>query len=227
MSPFNASFPDPTEAPESISNPKLNEDPTPINFDNIITFLEEKGKLQFGHHFQIFPEDYEIIFKIVVYLFQDKYNAPRYKLDFRKGLMLTGPIGCGKTSLMFLIRQLKYPGFRYQVVSTRDVCIQFMEQGHQAIKYYASIGIKNPLVFCFDDLGTETSMKYYGNDTNVMAEILLSRYDLFVQRRIPTHITTNLSASELEKMYGNRVRSRMREMFNLVAFEHNCKDKRA
>jgi DNA replication protein DnaC len=43
---------------------------------------------------------------------------------------------------------------------------------------------------------------------------------------IPTHVTTNLSASELEEKYGNRIRSRMREMFNLVAFDKNSKDKR-
>jgi DNA replication protein DnaC len=55
---------------------------------------------------------------------------------------------------------------------------------------------------------------------------LLSRYDLFVSRGIPTHVTTNLSASELEEKYGNRLRSRMREMFNLVAFDKNSKDKR-
>jgi DNA replication protein DnaC len=42
-----------------------------------------------------------------------------------------------------------------------------------------------------------------------------------------THITTNLSASELEEIYGNRIRSRMREMFNLVAFDRDTKDKRA
>jgi len=59
-----------------------------------------------------------------------------------------------------------------------------------------------------------------------MAEILLSRYDMFIQKGILTHITTNLSAPELESMYGSRVRSRMREMFNLVAFERNAKDKR-
>lgn len=35
-----------------------------------------------------------------------------------------------------------------------------------------------------------------------------------------THITTNLSASELEAFYGNRVRSRLREMFNLLIFEN-------
>jgi DNA replication protein DnaC len=59
-----------------------------------------------------------------------------------------------------------------------------------------------------------------------MAEILLSRYDLFISKGIPTHLTTNLSASEIEEKYGNRVRSRMREMFNLVAFDKNVQDKR-
>jgi len=60
----------------------------------------------------------------------------------------------------------------------------------------------------------------------VMGEILLSRYDLFISKGIPTHVTTNLSASEIEEKYGNRVRSRMREMFNLVAFDKNAPDKR-
>lgn len=69
-------------------------------------------------------------------------------------------------------------------------------------------------------------MKYYGNECNSMSEILLSRYDLFIQKGTLTHITTNLSASELESVYGSRVRSRMREIFNLVAFERGAKDKR-
>jgi len=59
-----------------------------------------------------------------------------------------------------------------------------------------------------------------------MAEILLSRYDLFVSRYMRTHVTTNLSATELEGLYGNRVRSRMRKMFNLVFFDSNSLDKR-
>jgi DNA replication protein DnaC len=59
-----------------------------------------------------------------------------------------------------------------------------------------------------------------------MAEILLSRYDLFVNRKMLTHITTNLSSSEIEELYGERVRSRMREMFNLIAFNESAKDKR-
>lgn len=59
-----------------------------------------------------------------------------------------------------------------------------------------------------------------------MAEILLSRYDIFTAKKIQTHITTNLSASEIENAYGNRVRSRMREMFNLIAYEKGIDDKR-
>jgi hypothetical protein len=71
---------------------------------------------------------------------------------------------------------------------------------------------------CFDDLGAEQSLKYYGNECNIMAEILLSRYDIFIAQDMLTHITTNLSASEIENGYGSRVRSRMREIFNLISF---------
>jgi len=59
-----------------------------------------------------------------------------------------------------------------------------------------------------------------------MAEILLSRYDLFIAKKIQTHITTNLSATEIESAYGNRVRSRLRSMVNLISFDKTTKDKR-
>ena len=54
----------------------------------------------------------------------------------------------------------------------------------------------------------------------------VSRYDLFITHKTKTHATTNLNATELEKLYGNRVRSRMRELFNLIAFDRNTTDKR-
>ena len=33
-------------------------------------------------------------------------------------------------------------------------------------------------------------------------------------------------ASEIEQFYGNRIRSRLRESFNLIAFNNNSRDKR-
>ncbi|MEQ8239748.1 MAG: hypothetical protein RIA69_11080 [Cyclobacteriaceae bacterium] len=59
-----------------------------------------------------------------------------------------------------------------------------------------------------------------------MAEILLSRYDHFVSYKMITHITTNLNSTELENIYGNRVRSRLRETCNLISFDRSAGDKR-
>jgi DNA replication protein DnaC len=83
-----------------------------------------------------------------------------------------------------------------------------------------------PKTICFDDLGTENNLKYFGNECNIIAEILLSRYDLFINKKIITHITTNLSATEIENQYGNRVRSRLRELCNLMAYDRHSTDKR-
>ena len=59
-----------------------------------------------------------------------------------------------------------------------------------------------------------------------MAEILITRYEHFIENKSISHIKTNLSASEIEKLYENRLRSRMRNMFNVISFEGNSKDKR-
>ena len=72
----------------------------------------------------------------------------------------------------------------------------------------------------------KNNLKYFGNECNVMAEVILTRYDLFVSRKLITHITTNLAAGEIEKMYGNRLRSRIRELCNLIAFPTSASDKR-
>ncbi|WP_372745924.1 hypothetical protein [Lutibacter sp.] len=47
-----------------------------------------------------------------------------------------------------------------------------------------------------------------------------------MEKEKKTHITTNLNAKEIEKHYGNKVRSRLRAMFNLISFSQNSIDKR-
>ena len=91
------------------------------------------------------------------------------------------------------------------VKPTREISFEFEKDGFSVINHYSKGSFVRyadmpfiPKVYCFDDLGLEQTPKYYGNECNVMAEILLNRYDLFVSKRMMTHITTNLSASELE-----------------------------
>ena len=49
------------------------------------------------------------------------------------------------------------------------------------------------LGYYFDDLGAEQQIKYFRNDCNVMAEVLIRRNEQFVTNHSVTHVTTNLT----------------------------------
>lgn len=193
-----------------------------------MAWLEQKGKLQFGEKFHFREADVVNIQKLICYFLKDEVMAANFNLDLSKGILLSGPVGCGKTTLMTLMRHVAQPNYKFIMKTCRDISFEFIKEGYQTIQKYSNGNnsyneYKN---YCFDDLGVETNLKYYGNECNVMAEIILSRYDIFISKQIITHITSNLSATEIETAYGNRVRSRLREMLNLIAFDDNSMDKR-
>jgi energy-coupling factor transporter ATP-binding protein EcfA2 len=192
------------------------------DFKACLEYIQAKGKSKYGEEFALRKEDFTLIRKILCYAIRDEEACQKYEIDFRKGILLLGPVGCGKTSLMTLIRDFFPTSFRPILKSTRQVSYEFIKEGYEIIDQYG----KSEKVFCFDDLGVESSLKHYGNECNTMGEILLSRYDQFIQFGTITHVTTNLNSVELEKMYGVRVRSRLREMFNLISFPKETQDKR-
>jgi hypothetical protein len=198
------------------------------DFGKCLAFLETKGKQQYGKDFSIHQEDRQIIFKLLIYFIRDEETAAKLNLNLNKGILLSGPVGCGKTTLMNLCKNFTRKSYDYNVKPCRDIAFEFAEKGYESLNKFMT---KPPsqqrlATYCFDDLGTEHNIRYFGNDCNVMAEILLSRYDHFIENKTVTHLTTNLAASEIETYYGNRVRSRMRSMFNLIAFDKEAKDKR-
>ena len=203
---------------------------TKHDYENALLWLERWGKQQYGKHFNIREEDKHIIYRLLSYFLKDEAVASHLQIDLNKGILLSGPIGTGKTTLMNLMRLFEPAQSRFIMKSCRDVSFEFIKEGYETIHKFSRQSFQpqshNPKTYCFDDLGIENNLKYFGNECNVMAEVLLSRYDLFVSRKLITHLTTNLSASEIETAYGNRVRSRMREMFNLVSFETGTGDKR-
>ena len=207
-----------------------------MDFKQHFNNLEERGRQLFGHNFQISPADHDILKKLIAYFLCSAEQTSHFQISLQKGILLTGPVGVGKTSFMTLMRFLLSKQQCFMIKSCREVTFEFIKEGYLVIQKYSTYSFarsypieydpRKPITYCFDDLGTESSLKYYGNTCNVLGEILLSRYDHFISNNMITHATTNLSASELETLYGNRVRSRMREMFNLLSFEKGAEDKR-
>lgn len=192
---------------------------------NTIQYLQYKGKKQFGDHFHISPHDYEVIYQIISWIVNDLTACRKYNISYQKGILLSGPVGCGKTSIMRLVSTLVPRNRTYTIKTAREVTMEFSKQGYDTINKY-SRSIRSPKAICFDDIGIEPPMRYFGDSINVMGEILLSRYDLFISKGILTHATTNYSSTEIEDRYGNRVRSRLREMFNLISYPPESSDKR-
>jgi len=207
----------------------LRDDVLQYDFKASMRFLEAKGKILFGRHFKIHVEDHELLYKLVTYFIEDKRVANKFKIDLNKGILLSGPVGCGKTTLMRLLPHLVPHKRHYQtsLMPCRNIVFGFNNLGYKIIQDYAD---NKP--YCFDDLGVEPIGRHYGKDCNVMGEILITRYEVIMNQKLShraqsrCHITTNLNSNEIENRYGERVRSRMRELFNLISFSSVSKDKR-
>jgi len=151
-------------------------------------------------------------------------------MSLKKGLLLFGPVGCGKTSLM---RMFSINSFRpYSVIACKRIANEYQENGANSVYTYSQMAPIAPHMNfghtqegkCFDDLGTEAIKKNFGNEMNVMQDIISDIYDNGLLGLF--HLTTNLSSAELDERYGYRVRSRLREMFNIVNFGKNAPDRR-
>lgn len=193
-----------------------------FDFGMCVRYMNHLGRQKYGSQFSLNKDDRDIIHKLISYAISSEEQCTIHGLDLKKGILLIGPVGCGKTSLMTLLPEFMYQFQKYPVKNTRDIAAEYHKDGFEVIHKYG----RREKPICLDDLGVEQTIKHFGNECNTVGEILLQRYDMHVNYGVITHATTNLNAEELEKIYGNRVRSRLRSMFNLIVFPGGTKDKR-
>jgi hypothetical protein len=140
---------------------------------DLFSMIEDKGKECFGEKFFLSKKDYPVLRKLLVYFFADNEMTINENLDLKKGIMLSGPVGCGKTSIMSLVRYFQNENVRHTIKPCREIVLDFFSQGFETITKYGKSfhsleGASLPKTYCFDDLGFEKEAIYYGNQCDVM-----------------------------------------------------------
>lgn len=203
-----------------------------FDMDQFTKWMQDHGKLMYGSHFLLYSEDTEVLAKLYAYISGDVKMCSKFSLDLNKGIFLVGGVGVGKTVFMMILRQLLPLKDRYALKPCQQIALEYIDQGTNVLMRYGRNYVDNVDIntvnraYCFDDLGAEEATKHYGNDANVMAQIIQMRYNLFQNRKVLTHFTSNLISDQIDVHYGTRVRSRLREMCNWIEFSETSNDKR-
>ncbi|MES2649380.1 MAG: ATPase [Bacteroidota bacterium] len=208
----------------------LNSIDSTINYTWLWAFLDLKGKERYGLKFRLHSADVATIVILLAWYLKDETAAKQLNIRLNAGLLLSGPVGCGKTTLVKLCATIPGSKERPWVKSCREISYEVEVDGPSTILHYTRHSFDydrdKPKTYIFDDLGLEYNVNHYGNQMSPMKDILLGRYDYFISHGLQTIITTNLTSEQIEYRYGTSVRSRLREMMNLLSFAEDAGDKR-
>jgi DNA replication protein DnaC len=148
----------------------------------------------------------EYIKAICFFLSEDPRFETQLGFSFRKGIMVIGTAGVGKTSTIQAVKD--NPIFPISVYSLIDITEKVRSDGF--------CNLNTNRMILLDDVGSETELvKHYGTEINWFKEFIETYY-LHNETYQGLIITTNCGGDELEAKYGYRVRSRIREMFNVI-----------
>lgn len=150
------------------------------------------------------------------------------RLDPRKGLLLHGDLGVGKSTLLkglqnFMGKINRYcygldnPYITFQLTSAAEIALLYAEKGIDGISRFTDREKMGNLAI--DEVGREPlDSKHYGTSINVIQTILQLRYE--ERHRYFTHMTTNLDPNDgFSGAYGYYIADRVKEMFNVVKIE--------
>lgn len=186
-------------------------------------------KSKSGQWYKITDTNKSIVHALCLYFANDsRFQDFGEDFSLSKGIMLMGKPGVGKSHLMNYF--MKNPHASYVIPTCKSIVEKFRENWSRdelsTIEFYSKLQSaefghlynQDYLGTCFGDLGSEEIANSYGNKRNVIEEIIFARYEAGLPFDY-THITTNLDAEMIEKIYGERLIDRLREMCNVLSLE--------
>lgn len=155
-------------------------------------------------------ENKNFITTLCYFLSNDKRFETELGYSFKKGLLIRGISGLGKTHLVRCLEKNELNPVL--VLSMIEITDEIKMQG----EYHLNLG-SNKVVY-LDDVGTEEPVvNHYGTKItffkNFIELVYLKNQNKTFNKLM---ISTNNSFAEIEEKYGFRVRSRMAEMFNII-----------
>lgn len=130
------------------------------------------------------------------------------KMNLRKGIMLIGNPGSGKTFLMELFQQLvRNIDSKFEMHTCIDIRENYKKNGIEFAK-------KNRNLF-LNDLGFE-EVAFGGAENEPLSKVIFERNIKWGKHGFKTHIDTNLQPKEIADRYGIRIWQRIEEMCNVI-----------
>lgn len=162
-------------------------------------------------------------------------DGKKVKLSLNKGIaLISSKKGTGKSILMHLFQGNKRMPFL--CVPTKNISSMYKDKGDSVIREHSELLHVAPMPcfsyhqrigICFEDLGNEMPKANWGDKSDVMADILFRIYETnqHTGNFFPYHITSNLSGNDFENRYGDRIRDRMRECWNVIVVKGESRRK--
>jgi DNA replication protein DnaC len=181
--------------------------------------------------FKIDDDNRRIIFRLLDYF----TGHPDFSGSLKKGILLVGGIGTGKSKLFeifheYLKWRIPYHNFNYFMASEIvddyalygvDMFEKFRHNWKDEKKTIAS-----PITCYIDDIATDNeNERNFGKQTDVIAKVLDLRYTALIRYGVLTHASTNVRIDDMNALYDLRLVDRMREMFNVLTLTGNSRRK--
>lgn len=211
-------------AQEKLST-QINSQSNMVTESKIITremVIEEANRLlkPKGETFSIQPENEASLNWLLKY-----YNPSSQFPVNRKGYIIMGNPGSGKSTLIRVFKNLAEMRDKFFIVDSTEISDRFARKGYGALsnilnKHWTDSG--NPYNICIEDIGREEPVTHVENGFSKSKLIdvipqVIHRLNLKWERKgIRTFGTTNLSDDEIKSRYDARTYSRFRGTFDFI-----------
>jgi DNA replication protein DnaC len=179
-----------------------------------------------GREFVFNEENKKLLNILTVYFLLDN-RVKQYEIDPDKGILLIGNKGVGKTTIMNIFTDFMNHLYKTQQITLRQIISTstekikdwyLMHSNYNKFVYNEDLtGCSYPYEIIINEFGIQYDFKFYGTSLNdVMTSLMMSRYEIFIERGILTHATSNLDTEEMAKIYDPMLIDRFKEMFNVI-----------